>query len=265
MSKCGKCGEDGHNARSCGRAPKHKGSKKGKPKSWIKSLEKKLAAVGEQDEELLSIASRDSAEVPPQRKGEPFADLPPLDMPNAPSSDAETAEGSPTSETATPDTPTDSKETTSSTSSGTSTEKKIFDTAQLEMMAEQAAFGATMALGKFAAERNYFALGEPFAKLAGIAAGVLIKVHAVKVGISDEEAAAWVCFGIVGFNGVQAGRAAYKEMKRKEEEKKRERASAVGRVEQQRQANGVTPEHIAEQRERDAEHVEQFKTQGAVV
>lgn len=172
------------------------------PKSWVKKLERKLEVVGTDDNAPM-----------PERAGEPFADLPPLDLPASPS-DVPTGDAaandsaSDAGNASNASSPTPSPEAGGKTrGAGTKTESEIFDTAQLEAMATQIAHDGVMMLGQYAAERKYFALGEPFAKLAGVAAGVLVRVHAKNVGISDEEAAAWVLGGVVGVNGVQAFRA----------------------------------------------------------
>jgi len=213
------------------RALKKGGSVKGKhPKSWVKSLEKKLEAVGETKDEK-----------PSERAGEPFADLPPLDLPAS----APVAEEPADAPSSTDGASTESGEAASSEKKKAAKgDSQIFDTEQLELMATQLAHDATMVLGEYASSRGYFAFGEPFAKLAGIAAGVLVKVHATKVGISDEEAAAWVLGGIVGTNGVQAFRASRSEKAQKEKEEANGRARAAQTTERQHAANGTTVDPI---------------------
>jgi hypothetical protein len=256
MSKCGKCGEDGHNARSCGRKAKTGGSnrKKGKPKSWVKSLEKKLEAVA---------SDAGQSERPPERSGEPFADLPPLDLPPGEPSDASTATESPTSENADP---TATSETASAPSgASTSTEKQVFDTETLQKMAYGIGVGYMKLTSEIAIKGGHMAIGEDMWPIVGMACSVLVKKNAEKFAIDDETGSLYVIGIMGGFNGVQAVRTVIDERKRKEEEQKRERASAAGRAEQQRQQNGVSPELVAEQRKQAAQHANEQRTAGPVV
>ena len=210
--------------------------------NWVKSLGKKLEAV-----------ANDGEDKPPETSGSPFADLPPLDIPSPP--EEPTSEGDAPPAAATSESSAPSADAESSASSSPKNAGKIFDTEQLELMATQLAHDATMTLGLYASERGYFSFGEPFAKLAGIAAGVLVKAHASAVGISDEEAAAWVLGGIIGTNGVQAFRASREEAAQKAKAEANARASSAAKSEQQHATNGtVVPPaqqaaRAAEQRE----------------
>ncbi len=238
------------------------------PKSWVGALGKKLQAVGE------DIAPEE-AERPPERPGEPFADLPPLDLPTSPTSGQPSGSGEDGQSPSSTDANASSagagevSESNASTSgkSAANDNRKVFDSSQLELMATQLAHDAVMGLGGYAAERGFFALGEPFAKLAGIAAGVLVKVHAKNVGIDDEEAAAWILGGVLGVNAGQAFRAKLEEDKKKKEAKVNDIRSAVDKQQAERHVNGVTRDEVMQQtaKERDAARDEQARTGGAVV
>lgn len=224
-------------AKQKGEAPQ---KTKREPKSWVRRLERKLEAVA-QDE---------SSEAPSTRSGEPFADLPPL--PSMPASDAPTDGAGSTgsaedaSATSSDGSATPSQEVSGASSSGKTNSPKgegeIFDTQQLEAMATQIAHDGVMMMGAYASERGYFALGEPFAKLAGVAAGVLVRVHAKNVGISDEEAAAWVLGGIVGTNGVQCFRAWREEQEKKSASEKARFDERRRQAEEARRAQGLPKE-----------------------
>ncbi len=224
------------------RAKHRKGSDaspKAAPKSWVKSLTRKLEAVATEG------GPGSASEPPPERKGEPFADLPPLDMPAPEPADASTESADST--TSASDAPSESEgsaptPTPSGQKSSQKPEAEIFDTKQIEAMATQLAHDGVMMLGAFASERGFFALGEPFAKMAGVAAGVLVRVHAKNVGISDEEAAAWVLGGIVGVNGVQAARAYSDEQKKKQAAERGRFDERRKQAEAARQQTGLTEE-----------------------
>lgn len=228
-------------------------------KSWLGIVEKKLADVAD------GVIPEPKDETPPERSGEPFADLPPLDLPSSTptAQDADKQSGS-TSDSTNPSE--SSADATNASKPAASTPEIVFESEELQQMAEQMAYGATMALGTFAAERGYFALGEPFAKMAGQAARIIIKARAQEMGISSEEAAAWVLGGIVGVNATQAGRAWYAEYEKKKKEERMSHDAQRAAAEQRRQQNGVSPVTVAEQRKQQQEHADEARrSSGPVV
>jgi hypothetical protein len=86
------------------------------------------------------------------------------------------------------------------------------------------------------------------------------------MGISSEEAAAWVLGGVVGVNATQAGRAWYEEYETKKIEREKMRNAQRASTEVRRQQNGVNPADVAEQRKQQDEHAaEARRTSGPVV
>jgi len=189
---------------------RRKGGGKSRPKSWIKNMEAKLDAAMETTG--TAVSSED--QTPPDRPGEPFADLPPLDLPGTSAGSAES-----------PETPGASQEGQEGTSSPKETPKAdkadaaFINTEVMQQMAEDMIYRGTMALGVYAAERGQPALGEFWCRIAGKAAAVLVKAHAKDLNIDDETGSAYVVLGVAGVNGVQAFRA-YKIEKQKEQEAK---------------------------------------------
>lgn len=225
--------------------------KKGVPASWLKTVSEKLSeAAGD------VVPPKD--ETPPERTGEPFADLPPLDLPNT---------SAPTESTDATDSQDSSVASDAPKTDTPKPEPEIkLDTKELQQMAEGAAYATVMVLGKFAADRGYFALGEPFAKMAGQAARIIISARAAELGISSEEAAAWVLGGVVGVNATQAGRAWYEEYKKKADEERARFDARRAAANAQRQQNGVNPTDVAEQRKQQVEHADEARrTSGPVV
>lgn len=198
---------------------KHYAKKKGKPKSWLNQLAKKMDAVGETAAPAMPVEDA----TPPDRPGEPFADLPPLDLPgSAPAADS-------TSESTQTDQPPSSDATAPSADSAKSKadEKQAFlNTEQLAEMVEGMVAQGTLKLGEYAAARGFFALGDYFAMLAGKSAAIIVRANATRLDIAPEEAAAWIVVGVAGTNGVQAFRA-FRAERKAEEEKKHEPVRAT--------------------------------------
>jgi len=218
MSKCKKCGKPGHYAKTCGATEATKPARKRKPKSWVKSLTAKLSDAAEPDD------------APPNTPGEPFADLPPLDMGPAPEATdpaaAPTEAAGDTSTSAPNDTAKDSPKS------------KLFETTQLQGMAHGFVKDGTLALGKFAMDRGFIAFGEEFAEAAGISAAYLIKLHAAEMEIDDEKAAIYTIGIVSGGNLFQFARAYYAEL----EAKKKARANATnGKPPDAATASGPVP------------------------
>lgn len=189
---------------------KSRARKKGKGKSWLKEVEKRVEA-----------ATSDEVETP-KGSGDPFADLPPLDLPSTSPDVASDADGK-SSETAT-----DAPGATPDSSSASESEPKqpIFDTKVIEGMAEEAVEQAVRAMGVYASERGFMALGDPFPRVAGMGARVLIHKYAAATEMSDEDAAVWMLGIPLGFNGVQAGRAWMEEKRKKEEAERKAKTHA---------------------------------------
>lgn len=189
--------------------------KGGKGKSWLNSLAKKLDAASETTGSTVSSAEDAT---PPDRPGEPFADLPPLDLPgtsaeSAPSEEKPDGSSEPTADTSSP------KASADSTKARVEEKQAFLNTEQIAEMAEGMVKQGTLKLGEYAAERGFFALGEFFAELAGKSAAIIVRANATKWDVAPEEAAAWVVVGVAGTNSVQAFRA-YRADRLKEEEAK---------------------------------------------
>lgn len=208
--------------------------KKGKSKSWLSGLAKQLDSVSASTTGT-TVSSED--QTPPDRPGEPFADLPPLDLPGTSAGSAgseEKPEGSPTPEGAT------STPSPEAQKSKVDEKQAFLNTEQLAEMAEGMVKQGTLKLGEYAVARGFFALGEFFADLAGKSAAIIVRANAAKLDIAPEEAAAWIVVGVAGTNGVQAFRA-YRADRLKEEEKKNEPARAPAQPQQQH-VNGAPAE-----------------------
>jgi hypothetical protein len=202
--------------------------------SWLKSFTGKLEeSVG-------------GEELPTEGKGEPFADLPKVQLPG-PSANAEgeggsgQSEGGGTSET-NPSPSTDAASaSTEKTSSSDSKPSIDIDNKELAKMAGEMVRGATLALGAFAAERGFFAFGDDMAKIAGTAASVIVRAQATRLEIDSEEGAAYIIMGITGTNAVQAGRAYLDEKRKKEEMRANEQRAAAAIRTQHQAVNGTAP------------------------
>lgn len=213
---CTKCGKPGHKAPTCGltdeqRKERRRGQKRGKKvgKSWLKTVEKKLEDAAELEVD----------ETPPDRPGEPFADLGPIELPSsAPNQTEESADSASESASTSPSSETESTAATSGASGGTKAKDPFLGTEELAKMAAEMIEQGVLGLGQYAAERGMFALGEPFAKIAGASAAIIVKANATRWDVAPEEAAAWVLAGVVGFNGTQAFRA-YQKVNREAKEK----------------------------------------------
>lgn len=265
--KCKKCGNPGHNARTCGRESK---SKKKAPStvkakggaSWLKKFAGKLE--DSLTEEAPKEAAPPTAEAP-AGEGEPFQDLQPVTLGG--SADATEAD------TSTKETSTESGN--ASAASDASTEslpeesskqpRVTVDNKDLAKMAGAAVEKATLAAGAYAVQRGYFAFGPDMAEIAGQAAAIIVKAQATRLDISSEEGAAYIILGITGTNGVQAFRA-YLDEKRKKEatDATQRRAEQAARIQHQ-QANGVPPDAAARQREEEVRRAAGRADQGPVV
>lgn len=222
--KCGKCGKPGHFAKTCGltdeerKRQRHKGKR---PVSWLAGVEKKLEAAANADDDTPTPVGDD-----------PFANLPPVNLPTEPSvSEGDAPAESPASTSG------EEKTEPGKKPADKSDEPKVFmDTSQLQAMASDMVEAAVMHMGRYAAERGrVMVLGSDFAKLAGMAAAVIVKSRAAELNVSDEDGAAALLLGIAGWNGYQAYMANLDEKKAKNAQ----RRAAGGPGGAQQPTNGV--------------------------
>lgn len=236
---------------------------KTKPASWLKEATRKLEAAAE------SMGPDEGEEKPPERSGEPFADLPPLDLPSTPESPAEA--------TATPeDSATDAGRSQTGSASGSSADTssptpkvdpKAFDTDMMQKMAYGLGVMYMEKTAEFCAERKFFAFDASFAPMVGMACSVIVKRNAEKFNVDDEEGAAYVIGIFGGVNGVQAIRAAMEEHNRKKAEIIDVTRTSAAAKQQEQHVNGVTraEQQQQSQAERDRARDDAARTGGSVV
>jgi hypothetical protein len=241
-------------------AEKKRGANKGKGGSWLARVTGKLdAALSETEgtEEstpspsapTASFVASSETSIPESKAGDPFADLPTLEDPGASQTTAEDAD---------PTKPGDaSNEAASADGVGgasKASEPKIeFDNDELVAIAETMVTDAMNLSAKYCADRGFFAIGGPFAKIVGKAAGVIVKSQATKLEIDSEEGAAWILAIAGGTNGVQTFRAYRAEQKASEERAANERRAASNQQRAVQAVNGVNPSPAVQQAEREAE------------
>ncbi len=188
-------------------------SPKSSPKSWVKQLSTRLEAVAEPED-------ADEGDAPlPERPGEPFADLPPLDLPASPGAPSEDAPADSSAEGAATSTGEPKPSPSGDTSKGSAkeTKGKVFDSEVLQKMAYSLGVSYMKLTGEYASARGYFAFGEDIAKVVGMACSVIVQKNAEKLEIDDEEGAAYVVALFGGANGVSAGMAYMNEKKMRKE------------------------------------------------
>lgn len=218
--KCATCGKLGHQARTCGKESTYKPRGKAKGQSWLRTVAKKMSEAEE--------AVSPTTDAPPS-PGEPFADLPPIEVPGTSSDDAPGAgdsSGQAGDDSATATAPNAGPATSSGkrAPTGSAAADLGIGTEELAAMLGDAAEQYVTLTGAYAAERGFLAFGGPFAKIAGASVRVIVKSQAATLEIDPAEAAAWIAASIIGGNSVQAMRAYKDEQKKQEEAKTNERA-----------------------------------------
>ncbi len=244
--------------RQAARAARRKSSRK--PQSVASILGAKIEAATEAASDALV-----DDELPTPKGGEPFADLPPLDLPSTSDSDSSSSSNPGAEGAASSETEKAASDEKKEEPKPDAPKKPTFETKELAKMAEAMIYDVTVKTGAIAAAAGFFAWGEDMARIAGQSAALVVMSYSAKMDAPPEEVAAYIVLGITGTNAVQAFRAYKAEQETKKAvERKPDVQPVAPAVPQHAHANG-SPVGPARRPDQPLDPKERLRLHGSVV